>query len=80
MAECDFANAEAIGLKKVRTEFINCRLTGLRAVESECQHFLISGEMQVLLNFNLERSRTASSMSATLARQTSTAAICEALC
>ena len=41
--ECDFANAEAIGLKAVRTEFINCRLTGLKAVEADCQDFLISG-------------------------------------
>jgi uncharacterized protein YjbI with pentapeptide repeats len=40
--ECDFANAEAIGLKAVRAEFINCRLTGLRAIESEWQDLLIS--------------------------------------
>ena len=43
LLECDFANAEAIGLKSARAEFINCRLTGLRAVESECHDFLISG-------------------------------------
>ena len=42
LLECDFANAGAIGLKAVRAELINCRLTGLRAVESECQDFLIS--------------------------------------
>ena len=42
LIECDFANAEAIGLKAVRAEFINCRLTGLRAVESEWQDLLIS--------------------------------------
>jgi len=42
LIECDFANAEAIGLKAVRAEFINCRLTGLRAIESEWQDLLIS--------------------------------------
>jgi uncharacterized protein YjbI with pentapeptide repeats len=39
---CDFANAHAIALKAVRVEFINCRLTGLRAVESQWQDLLIS--------------------------------------
>jgi uncharacterized protein YjbI with pentapeptide repeats len=43
LVECDFANANAIGMKAQRVEFVNCRLTGLRAVESECQDFLISG-------------------------------------
>jgi uncharacterized protein YjbI with pentapeptide repeats len=42
LVECDFANAEAIGVKGVRAEFINCRLTGLRAVESEWQDLLIA--------------------------------------
>jgi uncharacterized protein YjbI with pentapeptide repeats len=42
LVECDFANAEANGLKVVRVEFLNCRLTGLRAVEAECQDLLIS--------------------------------------
>lgn len=41
--ECDFANAEVPALKALRVEFLNCRLTGLRATEAECQHFLISG-------------------------------------
>jgi uncharacterized protein YjbI with pentapeptide repeats len=40
---CDFANANAIGMKAQRVEFVNCRLTGLHAVESECQNLLISG-------------------------------------
>jgi uncharacterized protein YjbI with pentapeptide repeats len=39
---CDFANLEAAALKILRVEFLNCRLTGLRAVETECQHCLIS--------------------------------------
>jgi uncharacterized protein YjbI with pentapeptide repeats len=42
LMECDFANAEASGLKITRVEFLNCRLTGLRAVQAECQHLLIS--------------------------------------
>ena len=42
LVECDFANAEASGLKITRVEFLNCRLTGLRAVQAECQHLLIS--------------------------------------
>jgi uncharacterized protein YjbI with pentapeptide repeats len=42
LIECDLVNAEAIGLKAVRAEFINCRLTGFRAVESEWQDLLIS--------------------------------------
>ena len=42
LIECDFANANAIGMKAQRVEFVNCRLTGLRAVESECQDLLIS--------------------------------------
>jgi hypothetical protein len=43
LVACDFANTDAIDMKAVRTKFINCRLTGLRAVESECQDFLIAG-------------------------------------
>jgi uncharacterized protein YjbI with pentapeptide repeats len=42
MVECDFANAEAIASKMLRAEFLNCRLTGFRAPEAECQHVLIS--------------------------------------
>jgi uncharacterized protein YjbI with pentapeptide repeats len=42
LVECDFANAEATGMKVTRVEFLNCRLTGLRAVEAECQDFLIA--------------------------------------
>ena len=34
LVECDFANAEVIGLKAQRVEFVNCRLTGLRAIEA----------------------------------------------
>ena len=40
--ECDFANAEANALKAVRVEFLNCRLTGFRAVEAEGKDLLIS--------------------------------------
>ncbi|MGZ4898798.1 MAG: pentapeptide repeat-containing protein [Candidatus Angelobacter sp.] len=40
--EGGFANAEATGLNAVRVEFLNCRLTGLRAVEAECQGLLIA--------------------------------------
>jgi uncharacterized protein YjbI with pentapeptide repeats len=42
LVECDFANAEATAPKMIRVEFLNCRLTGFRAVEAECQHLLIS--------------------------------------
>ena len=42
LLECDFGNAEAIGLKATRVEFLNCRLTGFRAVEAECRDLLIS--------------------------------------
>jgi uncharacterized protein YjbI with pentapeptide repeats len=42
MVECDFANAAAAAPKMLRVEFLNCRLTGLRATEAECQHLLIS--------------------------------------
>jgi hypothetical protein len=43
MVECDFANSEALTSKMLRVEFLNCRLTGFRATEAECQHVLISG-------------------------------------
>jgi uncharacterized protein YjbI with pentapeptide repeats len=42
MVECDFANAEALAPRMLRVEFLNCRLTGFRAAEAECQHILIS--------------------------------------
>lgn len=42
MVECDFANAAAAAPKILRVEFLNCRLTGLRATEAKCQHVLIS--------------------------------------
>lgn len=42
LIECDLGNAEAPGMTIVRTEFLNCRLTGFRAVEAGCQHLLIS--------------------------------------
>lgn len=42
LVECDFANTEASAWKITRVEFLNCRLTGLRAVQAECQHLLIS--------------------------------------
>jgi uncharacterized protein YjbI with pentapeptide repeats len=34
MVECDFANAAATAPKMLRVEFLNCRLTGLRATGS----------------------------------------------
>jgi len=42
MVECDFANAAATAPKMLRVEFLNCRLTGFRAPEAECQHVLVS--------------------------------------
>ena len=42
LIECDFANAEATAPKILRTEFLNCRLTGFHMPEADCQHVLIS--------------------------------------
>lgn len=42
LIECDFANAEAAAPKMMRVEFLNCRLTGFRMTEADCQHVLIS--------------------------------------
>ena len=42
LIECDFANAEAFAPKMMRVEFLNCRLTGFRMPEADCQHVLIS--------------------------------------
>ena len=42
LTNCDLANLETRSLTLIRVEFINCRMTGLRATEAECQDVLIS--------------------------------------
>lgn len=39
---CDLANLQTRAMKLVRVEFVNCRMTGFRAGEADCQDVLIS--------------------------------------
>jgi uncharacterized protein YjbI with pentapeptide repeats len=39
---CDLANLQARAMKLVRVEFVNCRMTGFRAGEADCQDVLIA--------------------------------------
>src|ERR1700722_19990395 len=42
LVSCDLANLETRGLTLIRVEFVDCRMTGLRAGEADCQDVLIS--------------------------------------
>jgi uncharacterized protein YjbI with pentapeptide repeats len=42
LENCDLANLQLRGMTLVRVEFINCRMTGFRAGEADCQDVLIS--------------------------------------
>jgi uncharacterized protein YjbI with pentapeptide repeats len=56
---CDLANLETRGLTLVRVEFINCRMTGLRAGEAHCQDVLISEGDQRYSQFRFSRFKSA---------------------
>jgi uncharacterized protein YjbI with pentapeptide repeats len=59
LVDCDLANFETHGLNLVRVEFINCRMTGLRAGEADCQDLLVSGGDQRYCQFRFSRFRSA---------------------
>lgn len=56
---CDLANLETRGLSLVRVEFIDCRMTGFRAGEAECQDVLISEGDQRYSQFRFSRFKSA---------------------
>jgi len=59
LVSCDLANLETRGLTLVRVEFINCRMTGFRAGEADCQDVLISEGDQRYSQFRFSRFRSA---------------------
>ncbi len=54
-AECDLANVQVRALSAVRVEFIGCRMTGLRAGDSEFQDVLFSGGDQRYSQFRMSK-------------------------
>ena len=59
LINCDLANLETRGLTLVRVEFINCRMTGLRAGQADCQDILISEGDQRYSQFRYAKFRSA---------------------
>ena len=59
LVECDFANANMVGMVALRVEFLNCRLTGFRANECDFQHTLISDGDASYSQFRLGRFKSA---------------------
>lgn len=57
--ECDLANMEVRGLTAVRVEFLGCRMTGLRAGESNWQNALFSGGDQRYAQFRFSNFQSA---------------------
>lgn len=55
LVECDLANFETRALHFMRVELINCRMTGLRAGEANCQDLLISEGDQRYSQFRFSR-------------------------
>ncbi len=56
---CDLANLQTRALSLIRVEFINCRMTGLRAGEAECQDLLIQEGDQRYSQFRYAKFRSA---------------------
>jgi uncharacterized protein YjbI with pentapeptide repeats len=59
LAECDLANLETRGLTLIRVELLQCRMTGLRAGEADCQDVLIGEGDQRYSLFRFSRFRSA---------------------
>jgi uncharacterized protein YjbI with pentapeptide repeats len=59
LVSCDLANLETRALTLIRVEFINCRMTGLRAGEADCRDVLISEGDQRYAQFRYSRFRSA---------------------
>ena len=59
LISCDLANLETRALTLVRVEFINCRMTGLRTTEADCQDVLISEGDQRYSQFRFSRFKSA---------------------
>ena len=59
LVSCDLANMETRGLSLTRVEFIDCRMTGLRAGEADCQDVLISQGDQRYSQFRYSRFKSA---------------------
>jgi uncharacterized protein YjbI with pentapeptide repeats len=59
LVSCDLANLETRALTLIRVEFINCRMTGLRAGVADCQDVLISEGDQRYSQFRYSRFRSA---------------------
>jgi uncharacterized protein YjbI with pentapeptide repeats len=56
---CDLANLQTRALSLIRVEFINCRMTGLRTGEAECQDVLIHEGDQRYSQFRYAKFRSA---------------------
>jgi uncharacterized protein YjbI with pentapeptide repeats len=52
---CDLANVETRGLSLLRVEFIDCRMTGFRGGEADCQDVLIQEGDQRYSRFRFSR-------------------------
>ncbi len=59
LIRCDLANLETHGLNLMRVEFIDCRMTGLRAGIADCQDVLFSGGDQRYSQFRFSRFKSA---------------------
>ena len=57
--DCDLANLETRGLTLVRVEFINCRMTGLRGGDADCQDLLIREGDQRYSQFRFSQFKSA---------------------
>jgi uncharacterized protein YjbI with pentapeptide repeats len=58
LVSCDLANLETRHLTLVRVEFIDCRMTGLRAGVADCQDVLISEGDQRYSQFRYSKFRS----------------------
>jgi uncharacterized protein YjbI with pentapeptide repeats len=56
---CDLANVETRGLTLIRVELIDCRMTGFRGGEADCQDVLIREGDQRYSQFRLSRFKSA---------------------
>jgi len=56
---CDLANLQTRGLSLTRVEFINCRMTGLRAGDADCRDILIEEGDQRYAQFRYGKFRAA---------------------
>ena len=59
LVNCDLANLVTHGLELVRVEFVNCRMTGLRGGEADCQDILVSEGDQRYCQFRYGRFKSA---------------------